>query len=121
MLEVYRRSQDPNYQSAGALLVIKHTISTKDLVALVEAYKAEFGEAKARELLEPALYGDHQEKRRGPYLCFVEGGGAPKFEHGSQAGALEEAKRLAAKTGRTTHVLRSIAKVVPQTTYRIVE
>ena len=121
MLEVYRRSQDPNYQSAGALLVIKHTISTKDLVALIEAYKAEFGEAKARELLEPALYGDHQEKRRGPYLCFVEGGGAPKFEHGSQAGALEEAKRLAAKTGRTTHILSSIAKVVPQTTYRIVE
>ena len=121
MLEVYRRSQDPNYQSAGALMVIKHTISTNEIVALIEAYKAEFGEAKARELLEPALYGDHQEKRRGPYLCSVEGGGAPKFEHGSQAGALEEAKRLAAKTGRTTHVLRSIAKVVPQTTYRIVE
>ena len=121
MLEVYRRSQDPSYQAAGALLVIKHTISANEIVALIEAYKAEFGEGQARELLGPALYGDHQENRRGPYMCFVEGGNAPKFEHGNQAGALEEAKRLAAKTGRTTHVLRSIAKVVPQTTYRIVE
>ena len=121
MLEIYRRSQDPNYQSAGALLVIKHTINTDELVALIEAYKAEFGEGKARELLGPALYGDHQEKRSGPYLCFVEGGGAPQFEHGNQTAAFDEAKRLAAKTGRTTHVLRSIAKVVPQTTYHIVE
>ena len=121
MLEIYRRSQDPNYQSAGALLVIKHTISANELVALIEAYKAEFGEGKARELIGPALYGDHQEKRSGPYLCFVEGGGAPKFEHGNQTAAFDEAKRLAAMTGRTTHVLRSIAKVVPQTTYHIVE
>lgn len=121
MLEIYRRSQDPNYQSAGALLVIKHAIGTNELVALIEAYKAEFGEGKARELLGPALYGDHQENRSGPYLCFVEGGGTPKVEHGSQAGALEEAKRLATKTGRVAHVLRSCAKVVPQTTYHIVE
>ena len=121
MLEIYRRSQDPKYQAAGALLVIKHTISTNELVALIEAYKAEFGEEKARVALGPALYGDHQEKRSGPYLCFVEGGGAPKVEHGNQTAAFDEAKRLAAKTGRTTHVLRSIAKVVPQTTYHIVE
>lgn len=118
MIEIKRRSDDGSYGTAGALLVVKHVVSKTDIVALIEAYKAEFGDSAAKALFETAFAGSH-EMQDGPYFCFVENAAPPKVEHTSWVGALTEARRLATVTGKTTHVMRRVARVVPTTTCEV--
>ena len=118
MLEIKNRSEDKNYTSNGALLVIKHTINANDIVKLLQIYKLEHGEEVFNSMLAQVV---DEQKANGPYLCFVENGGAPKYKHQNKTDALDEAKRLAAKTGQVTYVLSYVAKIVPKTqiTYEV--
>lgn len=121
MLTIERRKNHPKYTTDGPLLVIKHTVDSTTIAELLRVYVASHGAQAAQGLFGDIIYGEEREKRSGPYLCFVEGGGTPRFEHTSRQAATAEAQRLAVKTGRPAHVLRSIAKVVPTTEFKIIE
>ena len=121
MITVERRSDHEEYSKVtdGVLLHVKHSLSATEVKRILEIHIATTGVEAARRTLGPLL-GSDENSTRGPYMCVVEGGGAPKVEHTSHAAAAAEAMRLAIHTGRTTHVLRSIAKYIPKSEVEVV-
>lgn len=121
MITVERRSDHEEYSKAtdGVLLHVKHSLSATEVKRILEIYIATTGVKEARRTLGPLLWSD-ENSTQGPYMCMVEGFGAAGVKHTSHAAAAEEAKRLAINTGRTTHVLRSIAKYIPKSEVEVV-
>ena len=125
MIHISTTAEDSNYSenTKDVLLTVKHTIKKSDILEMLELYRKMKGDAAYIELIESVGVSGVATKPayKRPWMCAVQGGNAPSQDHHSISSALEEARRLAVKTGKNVMVLQRHYTVEPICTVNVRE